>query len=149
MAAGKSPFTAPGGVTPWINGSTAKLHAILFWIFNNAGICRLSGSGRGCLRCRADPKICEHREGGLDVEALRGSPPQEGTSCSTKLQIDRGTTSSPPSPGDQLDPTLCTHRRSGIPHPPAVGAAGGGRGIPRHPGGEVEEVVGFKKIALS
>jgi hypothetical protein len=145
MAAGKSPFTAPGGVTPWINGSTAKLHAVVFGNFNIAGIRRLSGTGRGCLRCTADPRICEHGEGGLDAEALRGSPPPEGTSSSTKLQIDRGTTSSPPPPGDLLVPTLCTHRSSGIPHPPAAGAAGGGGGIPRTPDGEVEEVVGFRK----
>ncbi|KAM0898553.1 hypothetical protein ACQ4PT_021873 [Festuca glaucescens] len=145
MAAGKSAFTAPRGVTPWTIGSTAKLHAVVFDSFNIAGIRRLTGSARGCSKCTTNPKICEHGEGGLDAEALRRTPPPEGTSCSTKIQIGGDTTSSSPSPGDQLATTLCTHRSSGIPHPPAAGAAGGGGGIPRTPGGEVELAVVFRK----
>jgi hypothetical protein len=114
---------------PWTISSTAKLHAVVFDSFNIAGNRRLTGSGRGCSKCTTNLKICEHREGGLDVEALRRTPPPEGMSCSTKNQIGRDTTSSLPRPGDQLAPTLCTHRSLGIPHPPAAGAAGGGGGM--------------------
>jgi hypothetical protein len=90
------------------------------------------------LKYTTDPKTCEHKRGELDAEALRGTPPPEGTSISTKIQIAGNTTSSSPPPGAPLASTLYTHRSSGIPHPPAAKATGGGGGIRRTPGGEVE-----------
>jgi hypothetical protein len=100
------------------------------------------------LKYTTDPKTCEHKRGELDAEALRGTPPPEGTSISTKIQIAGNTTSSSPPPGAPLASTLYTHRSSGIPHPPAAKATGGGGGIRRTPGGEVELGEDFRNSPL-
>lgn len=75
---------------------------------------------------RTDPRICRHGRGGRSDPALRGTPRPEGMSSAAKDLSGRATTSTTPPAGPPTSPTLYTHRESGIPHPPAAGAADGG-----------------------
>jgi hypothetical protein len=80
---------------------------------------------------------------------LQGAPPPKGTNATCKHNTGHATTSTATPAEALLLPTLCTRRDPAIPHPPAAGAAAGGRGITRIAGGEVGTVAGFRKTPLS
>ena len=95
-------------------------------------------SGRGSS-AHGDPGRPRARgRGRRSAVDLRGASRPERTSTTHKLDADAATTSMTPPAEALLLPTLCTRRDPAIPHPPAAGAAAGGRGITRTAGGEVE-----------
>jgi hypothetical protein len=75
---------------------------------------------------------------------LHRGPPRERKVAAPKGHSDIATTSSTPSAGHLLGPTLCTRRDPGFPHPPAAEAAGGGRGNRRIAAGEVVRTGDFR-----
>ena len=88
------------------------------------------------------------RERRSAVELQEATPP-EGTSTTCKHNTGEATTSKTTPAGPVLLPTLCTRRDPAIPHPPAAGAAAGGRGITRIAGGEVGAEGDRRKSPLS
>ena len=63
-------------------------------------------------------------------ETRRAPPPVKEHADTQSLADTVAHTTTPPG-GALSNPTLCTSRDPGFPHPPAAGAAGGGRGNPR------------------
>jgi hypothetical protein len=135
--AGKKPCLSPEELAPWTATNVEKLTAdfsfdIITWIRRHR---RTSED----LKHPKSPRNPEREEDEGSTAKLRRTSPSKGTSPAAKRHTTGRTTSTPPAASSQATPTLYTHRDLGIPHPPAVGAAGGGGGNPQITGGEVEE----------
>jgi hypothetical protein len=113
MAAGKSPLTAPGGVTPWTISAVAKHQTAVFKIFITQ-ILRHPGSGRGTPH-RTIPQNRENGGSRRTTTELRRAPPsKEPRTCNTHHTGDTTSSRAPPV-ASPTDPTLYTTARRGSP----------------------------------
>jgi hypothetical protein len=93
----------------------------------------------------AGPKSCENGQDGRSATKLQRDPPREGKTAAPKSRSDFAATSMMSPFGHLLEPTLCTRRDPGFPHPPAAKATGGGRGNWGIAAGEVGQLGEFRK----
>jgi hypothetical protein len=113
MTAGKSPLTAPVGVTPRTNVSAAKHRNAIFTLFAPPIQCH-ARSDRGDPR-RANPEIRERGRRRRTVAKLRRAPPMEGSHTCTKSHISAAAASATPPAAHPRNPTLTTTVKRGSP----------------------------------
>jgi hypothetical protein len=134
---GKSPVAGSREPTSLVLLSIAWFQTSAFIFFNSIQRDRHAVAGDGETNS-SDPETLELGEGEISTAELPRAPPPERVRSPPKSLADRATTSSAPPAGHPEKPTLCTGQGTPIPHPPAAGAAAGGRGIDAPPACEVD-----------
>ena len=89
-------------------------------------------------RSEGNPTISRLQTVARETAELHGAPPPERSRADTTKPTSTTATSKAPLAGRPTSPTLCTRRETGFPHPPAAGAADGGRGTHASPAAKVD-----------